>query len=239
MSLTTPGPHDRHLHLPGTRNLRDVGGYPAGDGHQTRWRTLLRSDALDQLPAGSLRALVDLGLRQAIDLRSTDEVEWRPSVFRDSPDVRYVNLPLRDTSPTAIALAEMLDEHGHQLTGVARTLLEPGRLPAVVSCRAGIDRTGLAIAIVLTAVGVGADVVAADYALSVSSYATDDRSELDDWRSGPIEIDCRPEYILGALDYLRRRHGGAGGYLVAHDMTEGDIRRLRELLTEPTSNSPA
>ena len=43
----------RHLRLPGTRNLRDVGGYPAGPGRRTRWRTLLRTDALDRLPAAS------------------------------------------------------------------------------------------------------------------------------------------------------------------------------------------
>ena len=33
---------ERHISLPGTFNLRDVGGYPASGG-TTRWRTLLRS----------------------------------------------------------------------------------------------------------------------------------------------------------------------------------------------------
>ena len=68
---------------PGHVNLRDVGGYPAGDGRETRWRTLLRTDALDQLPVASQQALHDLGVRQVIDVRWAHEVEGRPSVFRD------------------------------------------------------------------------------------------------------------------------------------------------------------
>ena len=60
---------NRHLRIPGTRNLRDVGGYPAGEGRRTRWRTLYRTDALDRLPPQSQARLIELGLRHVIDLR--------------------------------------------------------------------------------------------------------------------------------------------------------------------------
>jgi protein-tyrosine phosphatase len=39
----------RRIALPGTLNLRDLGGYPTSDGGTVRWRTLLRSDALHRL----------------------------------------------------------------------------------------------------------------------------------------------------------------------------------------------
>jgi protein-tyrosine phosphatase len=238
---------ERHIRLAGTRNLRDVGGYPAGAGRQTRWRTLFRADALDQVPVESQAVLTQLGLRQAIDMRWPIEVETRPSVFRSSPTVRYVNLPLRDSGTATIsgfpvAYRDMIDDSGVQLANVARALLDPDGLPAVVGCAAGVDRTGLAIAIVLTAVGVPADVVAADYALSAATYASDEGSGLDDWRSGPIAIDCRPEYMIGTLDHLRRRHGGVAAFLASHGLTDADIRRLGALLTEPIpsrSVSPA
>ena len=43
----------RRIPLPGTLNLRDLGGYPTSDGGTVRWRTLLRSDALHwTTPAG-------------------------------------------------------------------------------------------------------------------------------------------------------------------------------------------
>jgi protein-tyrosine phosphatase len=238
-STPSPAAPERRIRLAGTRNLRDIGGYPAGDGRQTRWRTLLRSDALDKLPTGSREALLAIGLRQAIDLRWTSEAESSPSVFRELAGVTYLNLPVRDLSPSPIggitgSYRRIIDDRGSQLAGVAAALLEPRGLPAIVGCAAGVDRTGLAIAIVLSSIGVADDVVAADYAMSAASYEGDGReSGLDDWRSGPITIDCRPDYMIETLDYLRVRHGGSAAYLAAHGVSEGGVGRLRELLTEP------
>jgi protein-tyrosine phosphatase len=238
-SIPSPPARERRIHLQGTRNLRDIGGYPAGPGRQTRWETLFRADALDQLPAASQATLLALGIRQAIDLRWSSEAESSPSVFRDSPRIRYVNLPLRDPRPSPIgglpaSYRRVIDDRGAQLAGVAEAILLPDGLPAVVTCAAGVDRTGLAIAILLTAVGVPADVAASDYAMSAASFTGDGRAAgLEDWRSGPIAIDCLPEYMLGALDYIRDRHGGAAAFLANHGLTDPDIGRLRELLTEP------
>jgi protein-tyrosine phosphatase len=244
MSRATPTsePYERHLGLAGTRNFRDIGGYPAGAGRQTRWRTLFRADALDQLPADSQAALVGLGVRQAIDLRFASEIEAWPSVFRDSPAVRYVSLPLHEDRPAppgglAAVYREIIDTRGAQFAAVGHALLESGGLPAIVGCAGGIDRTGLTIAIVLRAVGVPADVVAADYGLSAASFAGEGRgSGLTDWRSGPVRINCRPEYMLEALDHLTTRHGGATAFLARHGLGGADVARLRDLLTEPTDN---
>src|ERR671928_70919 len=66
---------ERHLRLEGTRNLRDVGGYPTRQGGRTRWRTLFRSDCLDRLsPAGQAwlaesPAEVMLGVLEELDRR--------------------------------------------------------------------------------------------------------------------------------------------------------------------------
>ena len=233
-----PALAERHLRLPGTRNLRDVGGYPAGDGRETRWRTLLRTDSLDQLPVASQQTLHDLGVRQVIDVRWGHEVEGRPSVFRDSDEVRYRNLPLMPDQavPAGIAATyrHMFDTRSTALAGIARALLEPDGLPVVIGCAAGVDRTGVTVALLLSAVGVPADVVAWDYALSVESFATDGAdSGLADWRGGAVTLDCQPEYMLEALDHLERVHGGAPALLARHGFGEGDLDRLRELLTVP------
>src|SRR5574338_1608223 len=97
MTISAPS---RHLPLAGTRNLRDVGGYPAAGGRRTRWRTLLRSDELTRLPEHAQRELVEMGLRQVIDLRWPDELERSPNVFARSPEVRYTPLPLLEDDPT-------------------------------------------------------------------------------------------------------------------------------------------
>jgi len=230
---------DRHIRLAGTRNLRDVGGYPAADGRRTRWRTLLRTDSLDRLPAASQAQLLDLGLRQVIDLRWPHELEENPSVFRVSEAVRYRSIPLLEDDPTPqLGLAgtyrHMLDVRAPQLVEVVRALLEPDGLPAIVGCAAGKDRTGVAIALVLAAVGVPNDAVVVDYALSAELFAADVADEhLTDWRGAPAAVECPPEYMLEALEHLEGRHGGAAALLLRNGLTETDLARLRELLTEP------
>lgn len=234
-------PADRYLRLAGTRNLRDVGGYMAGTGRRTRWRTLFRSDALDQLPPASQAALLDLGVRQIIDLRYRDEVESWPNVFVRSRAVRYTNVSMLDEAPRPSLRIPgiyrlMLDERGHQIAQVAAALADPELLPAIVGCAAGVDRTGVAIAVILSAVGVGPEDIAADYALSAASFLGDGaESGLDDWRRGPTAIDSVPETMIATLRHLQRRHGGAESFLVRHGLAPADVERLAALLTEPSA----
>jgi protein-tyrosine phosphatase len=237
-SLTRTGENERHLRVRGTRNLRDVGGYPAGEGRQTRWRTLYRSDSLDRLPERSQRELLDLGLRCVIDLRWPHELIDAPSVFARSDRVHYVHLSLWPDDAPPAGLVEgyvrALDTRGDVVAMVARALLEPDGLPAVIGCAAGVDRTGLSIALLLSAVGVPADVVAADYGMSVDTYAATEGATGfgTDWRSRPVTLDCVPDYMLQALDHVERRHGGARGLLRNHGLAKEELDRLTELLTE-------
>jgi protein-tyrosine phosphatase len=224
--------------LAGTRNLRDVGGYPAGDGRRTRWRTLLRTDALDLLPPSSQQALLAIGVRTVIDLRWPHERDEWPSVFRASDRVRYRSIPLLEDDPTPrLGLAgtyrHMLDERGSQLVEVMRAIIAPGGAPAVVGCAAGKDRTGVAIAVLLAAVGVPTEVVVADYALTAEVFAAPPTDRhLVDWRADAVTLDCAPEYMLETLDHLETRHGGAIGLLRRHGATTDDVGRLRAVLTE-------
>jgi len=232
------GVPDRHLRIPGTRNLRDVGGYPAGEGRRTRWRTLYRTDSLDRLPAESQSTLLDLGLRQVIDLRWPHELAGAPNVFGRSERVRYLNVSLWEDNPPARGPIETysraFDTRADVLAVIVRSLVEPNGTPAIIGCAAGVDRTGVAIALLLSAVGVANDVVAADYGLSVATYASiDSAPELsDDWRAGPVNLDCLPEYMAEALEHLERRHGGAAALLSREGLTDAELDRLTELLTE-------
>lgn len=237
-ALATP---DRHLRLPGTRNLRDVGGYPAGPGRRTRWRTLLRTDALDRLPGRSQAALLEIGLRCVIDLRWPHELDRDPSVFAGSDRVRYQSIPLLEDDPTPhLGLAGMyrhiLDERTAELVRIVRVLLEPDGLPAVIGCAAGKDRTGVAIALLLSVVGVPPDVVVDDYTMSGPAFAVGDEDEhLDDWRLRPLWVECPPEYMEQMLEHLDHRHGGAASLLLRNGITPGELERLVDRLTEPTA----
>ncbi len=228
----------RHLPLPGTRNLRDVGGYPAADGRRTRWLTLLRTDSLDRLPAASQAALLDRGLRQVIDLRWPSELEIAPSVFERSDQVTYTSIPLLADDPTPhLGLAGMyrhiFDARAPQLVEVVRALLAPNGAPAVIGCAAGKDRTGVAIALVLDVVGVPRDLIVADYALSAPMFARPmDDPNITDWRAGSIEVDSPPDFMETSLVHLDEQHGGAASLLRAHGVTDAELERLVELITE-------
>ena len=230
---------ERHLPLDGTRNVRDVGGYPAVAGRRTRWRTLLRSDELTGLPPYAQRDLLDLGLRQVIDLRWPDEVSQAPNVFRESTQVRYTNIPLLGDDPTAeVGIAGMyrhaFDVRAPQLAEVTRALLIEDGLPAIIGCAAGKDRTGVTIALLLDLVGVPADLIVEDYALTAGFFRSP-RSAVDpdDWRHEPLELENQPEFMAEALAHLDGAHGGARALLVRHGLTETELDRLVELLTEP------
>jgi len=187
--------------------------------------------------------LLNLGLRTVIDLRWPHELTEAPSVFARSAGVRYRSIPVLEDDPTpVIGLAatyrHMLDERAPLLANVARALLEPDGLPAVIGCAAGKDRTGVTIALLLSAVGVPADVIVADYVLTGVAFSEQERDDphLVDWRAGHIELECPPTYVESMLQHLAVRHGGAGDLLRRNGLASTDLELLVERLTEPTTD---
>jgi protein-tyrosine phosphatase len=228
--------------LAGLRNLRDVGGYATGDGRVTRWRTLFRADALHRLPPASQAELLDqYRIRTVVDLRWPDELLVAPNVFVDSDRVRYRHIPLLEDNPPELELAgfyqHMLDRRAAQIVDVVRSLLESDAVPALIHCAAGKDRTGVTVAVLLAAVGVDRETIANDYALSTECFALPavDGGDPDDPYAGPQVVACPPDVMLATLDHLERTHGGAEAFLREAGFGPGDMRRLRELLTEPVA----
>ena len=229
----------RHLPLDGTRNVRDVGGYPAADGRRVRWRTLLRSDELTRLPARAQEELVELGVRQVIDLRWPEELERAPNVFVRSDRVRYTPISLLADDPTphgglAGMYRHVFDARAEQLAAVVRALLADGGLPAVIGCAAGKDRTGVTVALLLDLVGVDHATIVDDYALSAGYFARPavGTIEKDDWRHPELIVESTPVYMRVALDHLATEHGGARALLRAQGITDAELDRLATLITE-------
>lgn len=161
--------------LPSRFNLRDLGGTPTADGRIVAPGRLYRGASLHRLEPDHLDAVAPLGIRTAIDLRSTEEVGHGTFAGSAAP-TRH--LPIFEVGPTfaepiddiARTLADtylwMLEEGGPSIRLALDVLGEPRDLPAVVYCAAGKDRTGVVVAIVLLLLGVERETVAADYALS-------------------------------------------------------------------------
>src|SRR6478735_6927237 len=84
----------RHVMLESAFNFRDLGGYPAGDGRRTRWRTLFRADGLHRLTEPDLDILRRLGLSTVIDLRTENELVERGRFPIEAHPVGYHHLSL-------------------------------------------------------------------------------------------------------------------------------------------------
>lgn len=230
----------------GALNFRDVGGLPAGD-RRTRAGVLYRSGnlvAVDDAGAQTLRAL---GIRRVIDLRETGELTHAPSRL-DGLAVEVQHEPLflgsvasffaRDLSLDDL-YAAIVDDSADRVVAAVRGILSTQ--PVLVHCTVGKDRTGVTVAIALAAAGVDREAVIADYARTetllpaernvavvqaIRAVHPENRHIEDLATRSPAPV------MRALLERLDRDHGSPAGYLRANGLTEDELRRLREVLTE-------
>lgn len=243
----------RRLPLAGTFNLRDIGGYEDGLGRSTRWRTILRGDALHRLDDAGRDTLARLGVRTVIDLRQDAERQAEPDRL-DGIGARIVHMPLYDadlrerigSEPSAPmpSLAEiyalLVAERGHAIAAVLRELARPGALPAIVHCTAGKDRTGIVIALLLGSLGMPDDVIAADFS-ATGLFLGDEFRQLLTQRTEMLDADpatlasmlaAEPALIRATLAQVRQDADDVRGYLIRHGLSAEDFDALRDGLIE-------
>ncbi len=229
----------------GSFNFRDIGGAPTVDGRAVRRGLVFRSGALDALTEPGWAQLVGLGVATVVDLRAGHEL--RDATDRPRP-LEVVRVPMWEdgaagttlldrvlppagSSPPAVVAAYteakvasyvgMIGAHAGGFGAVVRVLAGAGALPAVVHCAAGKDRTGIAVALVLRAVGVPAEAVLADYTRSRDGVSP---GRLDRYRArldalGVSAVDFAPVYaahppaLSAALAAVDDRWGSVAGYL--------------------------
>jgi protein-tyrosine phosphatase len=237
------GDEDRRIALPGTQNLRDLGGYPAAGG-TVRWRTLLRSDALHRLDDAGRAALAGLGLRTVIDLRTEQEVEAAPSALAGT-GARTFHIPLfsdaaisRLPPERAAIYRYMIDDCAAAIAEAVGRLCASDALPGLIHCTAGKDRTGLVVALVLDVIGVPDEFIAADYAMSAAYLDPATAQAIRRVRAASGvgrwldlgALGASPQVITTALARVRGLAGSASGYLMRHGLTRPELDQLRGAL---------
>ncbi len=188
--------YTRHILLTHASNFRDLGGYPTGDGHVTKWRTLFRSDALSALTGEEWETVKNLGVTLLIDLRSEREREMDvispPDFIAYSAHSLMRELDQEELDHTRQAAASEGDLFAQMLGSMTldytKTLfgnlacaadvldlilqhLSLGRGSIIFLCSAGKDRTGMIAALLLYLCGVPKEDIIADYMVS-NTYNT-------------------------------------------------------------------
>lgn len=231
----------RVLAWDGCVNVRDLGGLPIEGGGETRFGMLVRADSVRNLTRTGWEALADYGTRLVIDLRSRREREEDEA--HDAPlPVEHIpitpdDIPASWNWPSMReAYLALLEAHRNEYGAVANVVAETDG-PVVIHCAGGRDRTGLAVALILRLLPVEEEAIAADHALSDESFAP----YQEDWIArAPDETErARRRRIavpagrtmVGILEEVDRRYGGAEAYLRAGGADAGSLGLLRARLS--------
>lgn len=92
----------RQVSLRGANNVRDIGGYPTGDGRSVRWGKVFRADSLSSLTDDDVNYLHASRIRTVVDFRGPQEVEGA-GPDRVSAGTTHIHTPLLDDSTSAFA----------------------------------------------------------------------------------------------------------------------------------------
>lgn len=239
----------RHLEWEGCDNIRDLGGLPTMHGADTNWGAVIRSELPGRLTDQGRQALLDYGVRTIIDLRPPWEAREAPSIFMEPTDGAdrpiYLNLPLEKHTPHVSALIQkaqsrgeiyciILDHYPDTVAEIMRAIADAPPGGVLIHCHAGTDRTGTVSGLLLSLVGVPAELIAADYALSQTrlqpvyknNAEADDKEDQGFWSRRTITADM----MHMMLAHVDRTYGGAQEYLEQAGLPPAEIARLKERL---------
>jgi protein-tyrosine phosphatase len=252
--------------LEGGVNFRDIGGYRAGT-RTVRWGKVFRAGVLCYFTARDHATLDKLDIRAICDLRRAEEREREPTRWPNSiaeglswedgvamPTVRgfaatrpQTGAGMRDAM---IELYRALPVWmGPRIRGLFECIANE-RTPLVIHCAAGKDRTGVAIAVLLSALGVDTETILTDYLLTndVGNFERFIEARKDshlgladahrpllamsqEMRKALFVADA--DYLEAALTQIRREFGDTTSYLnTCVRLDERTIAKVRDLLVE-------
>ncbi len=219
------------LGLASIPNLRDVGGYAAGDGAVVRMGLVYRSDQLNPISPEDLAKLADLGLATVFDLRTIDERTARPDQLPNGVRDIWLNVLADEAQSAPAQLAELManpTEANAALGGgkveamfaaayrdfvslpsaraaygqMFAALGEQETLPALFHCTTGKDRTGWAAAALLLLLGVPRDVVMQDFLRSNEYLLPAHQEQIDAFVAAGGDAAIPPAILGVKADYL-------------------------------------
>ena len=207
---------DRVLVWDGCVNVRDLGGLPLDGGGETQFGVVVRADSIRGLTDRGWQALLDYGVRSAVDLRGDEEAAGDQAA---PVPVARAPIPPADEWPSMReTYVGMLAEFRSQFV-LAADLIAASDEPAVVHCAGGRDRTGVLVALLLDAAGVGREAIAADHARSDESWApyndawfAEAGTEAERQRRIRVAVPAG-RTMIEVLDQVDRSYGGAAAYL--------------------------
>lgn len=251
-------------------NARDVaagcGACMTGMGGRRLRRCLLyRSAKLHGIGQGDKELLRQLGIRLIADFRSAEEATREPDSWLPDHVVQHKLYEAADGDPHAMAkqairegiipgqAERMLKDmnrgfatiHAPKFRAFLEDVAKADGLPVLVHCTAGKDRTGWAVALLLSILGVEEEAVMEDYLLSNALYykvarkyavfiRLFSRFRVDANEARPLLVVHR-DFLSEAIGAARASHGSLAKYVTAPDglgLSADVVDKLRDLFLE-------
>lgn len=236
---------ERLIPLEGAHNFRDLGGYATRDGRRVRWGKIYRSDHLGNLTEGDRSYLSQLGIRLVCDFRGDEEiaeypdrlpkhdppVQINPSIMGTALKPSEIQAVIMNGNPDKLDFRQLLIDGNRYMATRALdqyralfTHLEREESVALLfHCTAGKDRTGVAAALILLALGVPEQTIMQDYLLT-TEYTRDYvektlmevrfsaliRTDLDELRT---LMGVQREFLQEAFNGIYDEYGDVDQYL--------------------------
>ena len=235
---------ERHLPMAGGYNFRDLGGFAGTNGGRVAWGKFFRTDGLSTLTEGDLAYLTSIPVVTIVDFRTAEENEHAPDKIPASVK-NVLRLPIAPgymSERAARNLEDYASPDEFMLEMYRDLALDPGitasyrqffaavqaekDIPIIFHCSAGKDRTGLAAALILAALGVDRETILADYEAS-NRYLGDKYAPYiakKPYLRGLFTV--KKAFLLEAFRLLESEYGSLAAYLeTALDVDIAAMRR--------------
>jgi len=248
-------------------NFRDLGGYANNEGRVTRSGILYRSGEFSRLSRHEQRLLNGLGISKIVDFRSAEERQRSPSRWHDEatrPDVLLLSIG-DSAADWSSALSQQLQQGGFteaelnntfidmyanvplenstEYAALFAAILANDGAPLLFHCTAGKDRTGIAAALILSALNVPRETIMQDYmatnatvdiermaAMLARIFSRQSGVEISEQSIRPMLI-VEPIYLETTFIAIESEFGSVDNYLrQALGLSDADRAELQQLL---------
>ncbi len=215
-------------------NLRCLGGIAAVDGRRVRALRFLRAPALTGLLPDEAAWLESLDPAVIIDFRGDSEVTGDLVNWPQALAARRLSLPVVASAENrfhaAVAAGTTTPEtfralmaetyrdfvrvHHATFSRFLRAVAEAGAQPVLFHCTAGKDRTGVAAALLLLALGAPRDAIMADFLATAALWTPGEslRARMPAAAHDAV-FGVEPAYLEAALEELDALPGGLDHFL--------------------------
>lgn len=236
---------ERHLPMTGGFNFRDLGGIRTTEGRYVKWGKILRSDDLYHLTEADLTYLSSLPLVSVVDFRADAEVNQAPDKLPESVTGHYPYSISPGNLMASMDLSSLSANKGDSVMMEINVMLvsdtasikryqdyfallqNEADIPLLFHCSAGKDRTGMAAALTLFALGVDEETIMKDY-LSSNIYLGDKyRDYIAKYPALRSLFEVKSEYIQAGIQWVKNEYGTVANYL--EQVLHADLVKLKEM----------